>query len=216
MFFQSRPGSLSARQIAALHRRAPLARLILLTGPWCDGDVRGNRLVPGIVRVRWHEWRERLPAELNHQRNRPPRTTTDGERLECQLRELSSAGQSAGRVAIVTLRRANYDALAAACNSLGWQAEWVVSHDRIGDHDLLLVDGWESLAADPRAADPRAESTPPCALLLGFSRPEDLQKAAGLGIASVIAVPLSLPVLAAALAAASPLAARRPLLHSVA
>jgi hypothetical protein len=200
VFFQSRPGSISPRQVATLHRRAPFARLVLLTGPWCDGAFHSSRLALGVVRIRWHEWRERLPAELGSLRSHLPRTATDGERLEGQIRELTHSLPSTGRAAICTANRAKYEALAAACGALGWQANWLSSPDQIArDCDLLLIDGWECVVdrVSPNDSSPRL-------LLLGFPRPDDCQRATDIGIAAVIAEPLMLPSLAAALSVAVP------------
>jgi hypothetical protein len=213
VFFQSRPGSISVEQVEAQHRRAPFARLILLTGPWCDGELRSSRVAPGVVRIRWHEWRQRLPAELTIRPHRLPRTATDIERLESRLRELSRESQSQGRIAICTSDRTKFGALAATCIALGCQASWVPPDDASAarDCDLLLLDGWDSLSANRPS-----ESTDRRALLLAFPRPEDLQRAADHGVPTVIAEPISLPILAATLAAAAPHIADRPVQQSVA
>ncbi len=213
VFFQSRPGSISVQQVEAHHRRMPLARLILLTGPWCDGELRSSRIAPGVVRIRWHEWRQRLPVELKIRTSRLPRTATDIERLESRLRELSRESQSQGRVAICTLSRTKYDALAAACTALGWQSNWVPPDHAtaVRDCNLLLLDGWEGLSANIPS-----ENAAKRILLLAFPRPEDLQRAADHGVPTVIAEPISLPILAATLAAAAPHIADRPVQQSVA
>src|SRR5262245_46505932 len=58
---QSRPGQSSRTAIEQWHARAPLARLVGLVGPWCEGEQRSGRPWPGVVRVPWRSWRTRLP-----------------------------------------------------------------------------------------------------------------------------------------------------------
>jgi hypothetical protein len=53
---QSRPAPAISRGVESLHRHAPLARLVMLTGPWCDGELRTGRQAAGVVRIRWHQW----------------------------------------------------------------------------------------------------------------------------------------------------------------
>src|SRR4051812_33805324 len=53
VLLQARPGEVSAEQVEKLHAREPLARLILLTGPWCEGEQRSGRPVAGVSRVAW-------------------------------------------------------------------------------------------------------------------------------------------------------------------
>src|SRR5262245_25311347 len=64
VFLKAHPGQVSAKQIEKLHALEPLARLVVLTGPWCEGEQRSGRPIPGVVRVPWRNWRERLPQEL--------------------------------------------------------------------------------------------------------------------------------------------------------
>jgi hypothetical protein len=198
---QSRPGSISAREVEALHRRAPLARLILLTGPWCDGEFRSSRNSPGVARIRWHEWRLRLPAEPATPVLRLPRTATDAERLEGTLRELSGQIRAHGRVAIITPLCGRYSVLADACNALGWHSTWFDGNrpQRTDETDVLLVDGWANLQVDAQPSDSR-----PRVLLLPFARPGEIESARDRGIREVIAEPFSLASLAAALTAAAP------------
>src|SRR5262245_46214259 len=52
----SRPGRFSAAEVEALHRRAPLARLVALLGTWCEGEVRSGHPWPGVNRIYAHQW----------------------------------------------------------------------------------------------------------------------------------------------------------------
>src|SRR4051812_24966692 len=76
---QSRPGRLSVKHVERLHAIEPLARLIVLTGPWCEGEQRSGRPVPGVTRIAWRNWRERLPSVLavNGDATLQPRTASE-------------------------------------------------------------------------------------------------------------------------------------------
>jgi hypothetical protein len=188
VLFQSRPGSIARGQVELLHRRAPLARLILLCGACCDGELHRRELIPGVVRIRWHQWRQRLFRELS---GLLPRTSSDGERLEQDLRGLAKQFDSGGTVAIRTECRATHQCLADACQALGLGAVWHAPGEAA---DALLIDGWTN--DFPPQSEARA---PRRILLLDFPRPEDIARAADLRFAAVIAQPLLLADLAAAL-----------------
>ena len=42
LFVQSRPGQFAQCDIERLHALAPLARLVALLGPWCEGEARSG------------------------------------------------------------------------------------------------------------------------------------------------------------------------------
>src|SRR5690349_536160 len=64
LLVQSRPGQFSAREVERLHAAAPLARLVALVGPWCEGEARSGRPWPGVERVPWRAWENHLPRAL--------------------------------------------------------------------------------------------------------------------------------------------------------
>src|SRR5262245_30360672 len=47
---QSVPRRVSRREVERWHAVAPLARLVALVGPWCEGELRSGRPWPGVVR----------------------------------------------------------------------------------------------------------------------------------------------------------------------
>ena len=198
---QSRPGSVSRRQVESLHQLAPLAPLILVTGAWCDGERPTSKAFSGVIRIRWNQWRERLPQALGVP-SRLPRTASDGDRLEQALRGLAAGMIRLGTISIGTNCRARFDALADACRALGLKATWNSDSASVQEHvsaDLLLIDGWQN--------DPPADSAANgvlCVLLLDFPRPEDERRAAAMGFAAIIAQPLLLTDLVAVLKRSPP------------
>jgi hypothetical protein len=190
--FQSRPGMLTQNDIEALHRRAPLARLVSIVGPWCDGELRSGRPWQGVTRIHWHEWRLRLPRELGlvapaAATNRlQPRTLTEVDRLLCTKSSLGPRPPVRGSVAIYTLRRELFLALADACSIAGLELVWQQPGESPANHSAMrLFDGWEMHAN----CGPEDEMSP-AVLLLDWPRPDDLARAEQQGIRHVLAQPL--------------------------
>jgi hypothetical protein len=67
--------------------RAPLARVIVLLGSWCEGETRSGLPIHGATRIYWHQWSARWERELARLgADRCPAwglpvTATDDERL---------------------------------------------------------------------------------------------------------------------------------------
>lgn len=190
---QSRPGEFSQEQIEELHRRAPLARLIVLAGAWCEGELRSGRPAHGVTRILWHQWCERLPREL--EAAPLPRTNSDAESL---LRTIPGRTEAErGLAAICTWRRESFAALSEACLVAGLRSVWQQPDAPlvVDDADVLLIDGWPSI--DGRRLF--AHQLTPALLLLDWPRPEDVTRAAEQKIARVLGQPLQLADLVAAL-----------------
>ena len=64
VLLQTRPGSIRQFDVERLHCLAPLARLMVVAGPWCEGELRSGRPIQGVTRILWHQWKLRLPLEL--------------------------------------------------------------------------------------------------------------------------------------------------------
>ena len=205
---QSRPGQFSRQDIERLHAAAPLARLIALVGPWCEGEARSGRPWPGVVRVSWRSWSSQLPRELGIGQSatavRLPRTTTEAERLASTVAGLRRQPASNFKAAICTANRSEYESLREALAVLGMTAVWWQPAQQVEESqvNVMLVDGWKS-------APGYVPAMPPCVLLLSFPRPQDIDRADALGIAAVVARPLLLADLAATLDDVMPEAAVR-------
>src|SRR5262245_46063062 len=186
---QSRPGQIERRTIEEWHARTPLARLVALTGPWCEGEQRSGRPWPGGLRVPWRTWRTALPRALGLTAGGPalrlPRTATETDRLEREIAGLRLPPVSfpGGSIAIRTFNRVCLEGLEAALTRLGVS---IASNSA----DLELIDGWEQWPAGP---GPRR------LLLLHFPRPDDVARAEQAGAAAVLVQPVLLADLAAVL-----------------
>jgi hypothetical protein len=193
ILFQARPGSLSQSDIERLHRKAPLARLIVVAGSWCEGELRSGRPPQGVARLLWHQWNERLPQELgivSGQRIATAprgRTLTSVDRLLHVAAGCATSQISRGQADVFTSRRERFEALADFCSAAGFQATQRLPGSSAGcGAAICLADGWASL---PDRAD-SDQPNPPVMLLLDWPRPDDLDRAEQLGVACVLGLPL--------------------------
>lgn len=191
VLFQARPGRFSQEQVERLHRRAPLARLLAMVGPWCEGEPRSGRPWEGVTRIYWHQWQARLPQELgltaSPEKASIPRqrTMTETENLLNTLRPKPHSAASRGLIAIRTPRRESFSALADACAAAGFRSAWQppTGPPSCVGADLQILDGWDGASC---------AKEPPTVLLLDWPRPADLDRAAAHGIRRVLAKPLLL------------------------
>lgn len=200
---QSRPGRFCGEEVEKLHRREPLTRLIALTGPWCEGEQRSGRPIPGVVRVAWRNWRERLPLELDLDAHKllEPRTATEADRVERMVKIARDSCVRRGLALVCAARRDAHDQFADAIQKLGLE---VLPYGMIAGPpatpDVVIFDGWEQTAAFKKNStvqngQPRARRI----LFLHFPRPDDHVLAREAGIDAVIGQPLSLADLNSAL-----------------
>jgi hypothetical protein len=211
LLLQSRPGQFSSREVELLHATAPLACLVALVGPWCEGEQRSGRVQPGVVRVPWRAWQYRLAREMGlaasaYGTDRLPRTATDVDRLE---RDVAARvrRQSIPATAIVhSDRRANYECIASLLAYLGVTTVWSRSGPPSSRADFEICDSWPwgqefstKNGATKWINEVRQSVLAPAVLLLHFPRPEDIQLAREAGFAAVVAQPLLAGDLAAAI-----------------
>lgn len=208
---QSWPGQIDRRQIDTLHALAPLARLVGLVGPWSEGPQRGAWRWPGVEVVPWQAWPWRLPAALGldgpSEAAVPPfvpKTATAQERIVHRLAAVRKSGLGCGNVAIVAPDPPRAEGLAAMVRALTLDATCVPCGQPIpSDASAVLMDGWEvaeALEVQAGSAAGRRRCAIPHILLLSFPRWDDVVRAEALGFAEVLAQPLLLSDLAAALA----------------
>jgi len=210
VLFQSRPGRIAQGAVEQLHHRAPLARLLAVVGPWCEGEVRSGHPWEGVTRIYWHQWQARLPREMGLTAGAAgwpgyrPRTLTETEILLRTLTPALHRKSLAGLVAISTAGRESFGALADACWAAGWRAVWQQPDwpPQYVGADLLLIDGWEGLPPDLASARSAGRELPPAVLLVSWPRPDDVSRAGQHGISRVLARPLLLTDLFATLDAA--------------
>lgn len=217
---QSWPGQIDHRQIDALHAAAPLARLVGLVGPWSEGSRRGDEVWPGVEVIPWHAWQWRLPAALGKDPTLDgeceaiiPKTATAQERIVHRLMARCRLKLASRLIAIISSDPLSAEGLAAMVEALGLRAASVGRGQPLpNEADAVLVDGWPAGGSSGPRAWPATDGRHTCAphfLVLAFPRWDDVRRAEALGFAEVLAKPLLLADLAAALAAHLPPGALR-------
>lgn len=195
---QSRPGQIHPQDVERLHAAAPLSRLVVLAGSWCEGELRSGRPASGVIRVLWHQWQPRLIPFLQPGSAplpgtwQMPRTASLDERFAATVGPCWPCRE--GLVAIHTATGANYSALSEACQAAGFATVWFL------DADTVAASGVVAALADGIGCDADGERflqrvvhchrPAPVIALLDFVRRQDLDVARSVGVAAVVAKPL--------------------------
>jgi hypothetical protein len=210
---QARPGEISAEEVLALRRQAPLARIVGLCGAWCEGIGRSGAPWPAVPRVAWHQWAAQSRRELAALAEGRPAvwglaaTASDEERT---LAAGPPAPRGAGAVALCCAADEAADWLAAACRRAGYSP---VSFADVPPRAGGLAAGiWDASAVDGDTSGLArfCAAVRPAAVLalLNFPRAADWKCAVAAGAAAVLAKPASIEDLEDELAR---IAAARPL-----
>jgi len=178
----ARPGQFPVAEVERIHNVAPLARLVVLLGSWCEGETRTGQPWAGVIRVYWHQWAHRAPVEfarlLKPQQAsgwKLPRTASNAERL------LAAPPQPIPlslRTAIWAEDAAAYAAVADAVRATGSTAVRVENASEAADFDLLIFDAPDFRADTQQLLKTFVQSTAPCIALMNFPRSHEVATAA--------------------------------------
>jgi hypothetical protein len=190
------PGQFRQSHLEALHREAPLSRLIALLGSWCEGESYSGTPWSGVPRLYWHQFVARLQSLVAGKSGdkawRLPRTATDAERWDVFCRPRP---RFPGRIAIATADWLSYQGLADACGQVDCAATWLRSDCREAVSGLVagIWDDSSSHAARPCSLAEFVQQVrpAPAVALLSFPRREDRQRALDVGAALLYAKPFS-------------------------
>jgi hypothetical protein len=194
-----RRGVFAQGQIEALHRAAPLARLVAVCGSWCEGEPRTGRVLAGVTRVYAHQFASRATAAENATDFagwRLPRTATP---IDVSLQRARLAPLAA-KIGVVTETRNDFESLADALAAIGCRAVWQRRDPSLADVTAIL---WNGHSLDERgAADLRRaiEFGRPLIALLDGPRADEVARAEEIGAQAVVSKPFLLGELHAALA----------------
>ena len=120
---QARPGVDEQVLVDRLLAAAPLVRVIVVAGSWCEGELRTGKPLVGVQRIYWHElpgwWRRGLVA---WSAGLAPHWAGP---IEPAAPSPSTVGQVGGiLVAIDAIDFATFEALEAALRPQGWACVW--------------------------------------------------------------------------------------------
>jgi CheY-like chemotaxis protein len=212
---QAWPGEIGHGELMRLRQAAPLARICGLFASWCEGETRSGRPWPGAWRVFGHQWPQRgarqlaaLAAEAPSVWNLPVTATAEEQLfVEIDLLARRKAAQTNGvvptddqarhsRIVVVAPVAETGSALADACRALGYQA--VVWRETPASGELAAAAMlWDTQADRAARADTvenlrRGSGGAPIVALLGFPRPEQIERARAAGVAAVVSKPFLL------------------------
>ncbi|MBL9163677.1 MAG: hypothetical protein JNL18_13165 [Planctomycetaceae bacterium] len=205
---QPRPGSDEQSQLERLRTLAPLTRVIVVAGTWCEGELRTGRPPTGVVRLYWYEfaawWRAAL-AEWRSQGAPPWSAPLDDVRAGqatavIKPRERDHVIPADEYViAVDAVDFAVFETMAAVLGPYGWRCEWAPRHRPELGTSLRPVaaiwDGGQMSASELAALHEfaarlhRSDAAIPVIALLDFPRVEHLQAVHAAGAAAVLAKP---------------------------
>ncbi len=196
---ERRPGVWSEAAVATLRAAAPLARLLRLSGSWCEGQSRSGRPPSGCPAIYWHRWPSRMAIELEASLDgrRPswsqPLTATPEEQLLAgDSLSLGNVDQS-GAILVRAPTSAASRALCEVCRRAGYQtfvAGAAAPAPSIRFHAILWDTHAAALQDDERIGRIREQSPgTPILAITSFPRPDDVRAACAAGVASVISKP---------------------------
>jgi hypothetical protein len=215
---QGRPGVDSQTDVERLREVAPLTRIIVVAGTWCEGELRTGWPLTGVIRLYWYEfaawWRaglKRLARGAAPPWADPLYDVRAGQVLRFDFAEReprihSPQAPHDGVVAIVTTDFAAFEALSLGLAALGWNCSWQPRHratDRQSMPKLAPIAGiWDggqlgdSEIQNLEAFCGRLQPfKAPVVALLDFPRAEHIWQAAAAGAGGVLNKPYQLALL---------------------
>lgn len=236
VLFITRPGEVDDREIEAVRALAPLARVVRVLGPWCEGEPRSGRPPAGCTGVYWHQWPSYLQRELAAlhddrvaewsgpltaspeertmavtERLVTCRARTNFPRSPCPLPRGERVTQASAiprgeNIAIVSSQAGTAAALADVCRLAGYEP-WIIAPRSAQPLDTASAMVWDAAPDDLHRAEKIATlremvGGSPIVAVTTFPRPDDVARAAELGLAAVVAKPLLIADLLRAIDAA--------------
>jgi len=194
---RSYPDQFSYEAIDRLRRLAPLARVLVLLGSWCEGEMRTGQPWPGVVRTYWHQWPPRSAQQFDRMGRGArcawalPVTATEEERLLLTAEEPVADRQ--GLIAIHARSFEMADWLSAACRSCGLSTVWLrpPRPARVEGPTAVLFDGSDGRDGEVREIERLSTlfAPAPVIALLDFPRIETYRRLLDAGAAAVVSKP---------------------------
>ena len=121
---QPRPGVWSQEAVDAWQAAAPLSRVVIVAGAWCEGELRSGRPLAGVLRLYWHQlpawWRAAL---RERSAGRAPRWSEPALRVPAP-HAWPSGARAPSTVAVDAKDVSVLEALSAALGPLGAVCRW--------------------------------------------------------------------------------------------
>ncbi len=197
---QAYPSQFTHDAIDRLRRLAPLARLVVLLGSWCEGEMRTGDPWPATVRAYWHQWPPRSSRELRRLARGEcsawglPATATEEERIMATMEDPIEPRQ--GLIAIHTTTFAMADWLCDACRLRGHATVWLrpPRPTRVEGAVAALFDGSDCQGEEISRLEQFAVALAPTPIiaLLDFPRIQTQRRALAAGATAIVSKPTQL------------------------
>ncbi len=192
---QPRPGYYSQSLLDRFQATAPLTRVIVVAGSWCEGELRTGKPLDGVQRFYWYEfaawWRHAIALWAAGES--PPWSLPTGD---ARTRSFVCDTGAAGLVEIDSQDHETFAALSAAISPYGWSAIWQPRGRHRATAVGTSVGIWDGGQFDPPEVEHLAEfcrrmrgQDAPVVALLDFPREEHFHQATEIGAHAVLAKP---------------------------
>jgi hypothetical protein len=197
---QLRPACVEQSSVNAFQSAAPLTRVAIVAGSWCEGERRSGRPLVGAVRLYWHEvpawWRRNLALRVA---GSTPDWSQPGDPSGMAVAPghlHPAAGPPRGTIAIDAIDVASFETLADSLRAFGVTCSWIPRGR--GDVAGASAAIWDGGQLDPSECEALAalrarlgNDTVPIVALLDYPRAEHIREAQALGAAVVLGKPYS-------------------------
>jgi hypothetical protein len=205
---QPRPGCDEQADVELLRELAPLTRMVVVAGTWCEGELRTGRPLAGVIRLYWYEfpawWRDAIACLAR--RECPPwaeplddiRAGQAARRSPAMTRNLKATEVSGVTVAIDATDFTVFETLAASLSAEGWICVWQPHHrpSLIDPADSPVAGVWDGSQLHAAEAESLGafsarmkQHEAPVVALLDFPRAEHIEVASKAGAAAVLGKP---------------------------
>ena len=212
---QTRPGIDDQAQLELLRTLAPLTRVVIVAGTWCEGELRTGQPPAGVVRLYWYEfapWWRAAVAEWEANQTPAWSEPLDDVRAGQQttippVRQRHHVFPSeAAIITVDAIDFAVFETLAAVLAPFGWRCEWQPRHrpERVQPTQPVaaiwdggqLSDGELASLVSFAARVHHENAAAPVIVLLDFPRVEHVEAARAAGAAIVLGKPYRIAHLA--------------------
>ena len=141
---QPRPGVDDAGLLEEVRRAAPLTRVVVVAGSWCEGELRTGRPMPGVVRLYSYEFAPwwRAACEAIARGESPPWSAPldDPRAGQASIGIVSAdANRVRGVIAVDAVDFVVFETLTEALAPWGWRCAWTPRH-----RPELSASAWET------------------------------------------------------------------------
>jgi len=197
---QSLPGAVRQHEVDRLQQLAPLARIVVVAGTWCEGELRTGRPPNGVLRLYWYElatwWQA---AQRRWSIGLCPAWSAPLDHPQAGRFAIDSTIDGLSLPGVVAIDSADYAVFECLADALGASAIWARN-----DGSLRAAAGiWDGGQLNDLELHKLThfcrQVTGPVVALLDFPRVEHFAAARAAGAAAVFAKPYVIEEVLAAL-----------------